>query len=558
MFVKVKKIWTKKFSKKEIEEIWDAFINATPLSKEEWENTKLLEFFKKNHQVVHPETDKWDDTEGIQPKQIKEFLKIYSLKDFEKLCLFLNTMAARDNNYLKSFISDGFISWESFFNQVMKDYYSIKNIEEVIGKIYIDLFDRKYSRYQFDKSAFKKIGENLSNITVLDSAIKMNLVKGNVTKEHFNLDSFFETRKVLWKKVKGITPQSKAILLANPNNFDKSILLKVEELFGTKQIAKLKENQQNIIAKIINMFGINALAIPKEALLNIETLTTSDRNDINISDYRVVLNKFKGLSIREYLNLINMFKSNNKIFEDFKKKDKISKEDIDLYLYIDRVISYARSREEKNALMTLDLYFWKVFQRYGVNGPEHIVQLATLFEKNKDNKCTIPNIKGSVNKYEFEMIQKNNPIGLILGYATDCCQTFDNNGEECLIAGYERENSTFFVVKKKNKIYAQSWVWEKTTKEGKRVLCFDSIEVLGKDLNKSKDILQCYLEASSHLKYDYIIAGADGNSIPKGIESLGEIKTKGFVLNNDLTLPFSGIYSDAKGDIVLIKGESND
>ena len=96
---------------------------------------------------------------------------------------------------------------------------------------------------------------------------------------------------------------------------------------------------------------------------------------------------------------------------------------------------------------------------------------------------------------DLEIIKKDNPIGLMLGYATDCCMTIRGNGESCIKAGYSNKNSTFFYVQKGKEIYAQSWVW---VDEKKGIFCFDSVEVLGdKMTDEYKDILTCYIDRKS-------------------------------------------------------------
>ena len=54
-----------------------------------------------------------------------------------------------------------------------------------------------------------------------------------------------------------------------------------------------------------------------------------------------------------------------------------------------------------------------------------------------DKETTLPNLKGSIGNYKWEIIKKDNPIGLMLGYATDCCQVIGGDGESCLKTGYE-------------------------------------------------------------------------------------------------------------------------
>jgi hypothetical protein len=181
---------------------------------------------------------------------------------------------------------------------------------------------------------------------------------------------------------------------------------------------------------------------------------------------------------------------------------------------------------------------------------------VNLYDTNKDNKLDIPIISGKVDKYSFEIITKDNPLGLILGYATDCCQVIGNSGESCLRMGYTHSKSGFFVVKKDSQIYAQSWIWEKDTKEGK-ILCFDSLEVLGKDFNKSKAILSCYQDASKILvkehKYSFVLGGIDGNSVPKGLVDTGvEIIDRDSMYRREFNIPFNNVYTDTDADGVVV------
>jgi hypothetical protein len=265
------------------------------------------------------------------------------------------------------------------------------------------------------------------------------------------------------------------------------------------------------------------------------------------------------ISIDSLYNYIQIFSKSPQIFEEITKKDEITVEDLNVYSFMHNVMQYGNTKQ-KTALAKLDLYYWKTFLRYGVNSADSILKLISLYEKNKDNEINIPIISGKSNSYEYEILEKDNPLALILGYATDCCQVIGLQGEECLRKGFEDPDSGFFAVKKKGRIYAQSWIWQKETEKGK-VLCFDSIEVLGKDLNKSKDILKAYKDISKTLveKHGYymVIAGADGNTVPEGIKNLGDYEEIDFISENDLRTPFPNVYTDARDEIVIIhtKGE---
>jgi len=561
-FVKPKKIWKKKFSNEELEQIWNVFIEATPLSKEEWEKTSLTKFMRKNFQIVHPETDKYDDTEGIQPEQLKSFLEFYSLEDFSKLIVFLNKMASQKDPFLNNFIEDGYVSWEQFFEQIIRPKLNKNDsINFLIGLIYIQHFNNALVNFSIDKDVVEKIGEDYTFIFQIIEVVKFKNLKRKISMKDIDLESFLKERENIWKEVKKIIPKSKYMLLSNPNNFDTKLLPKIEELFGSKQIAKLAEEDQRKASLMINLFGINILSIDSKLLLS-EIETLSHLNDYNfiVKDFRAGLSKIQEIvtpSLFGIHNLIVAFSKYPSIYEDIRKKENLTKEDIDLLEYIIGMLNQTRTEKEKEKLFSIEPYFWKIFKRYRVYGVRDILNLIQLFEENKDKNCNIPNIKGKSGSYEYEIIKKDNPIGLILGYATDCCQVIGNNGESCLRRGYDNEDSAFFVVKKKNRIYAQSWVWIKETNQGKKILCFDSIEVLGKDLNKSKSIMAAYKKVAEELiknhNFDMVIAGADGNSIPEGIENLGQYEDQDFIYDNDLVVPFNNTYTDANQEIIVIK-----
>jgi len=110
-YVKPKKLWTKRFSEKEISDIWNSFIEASPLSKKEWEGKSLTKVIKKQGQFIHPETDKYDDTEGVQPSHVKTILEKFSVEDMTKLFkFFYNSLIF--NSFLSLFERYGIL----FFN----------------------------------------------------------------------------------------------------------------------------------------------------------------------------------------------------------------------------------------------------------------------------------------------------------------------------------------------------------------------------------------------------------------------------------------------------------
>lgn len=86
------------------------------------------------------------------------------------------------------------------------------------------------------------------------------------------------------------------------------------------------------------------------------------------------------------------------------------------------------------------------------------------------------------NPVTYELLEKDDPSGVILGNITNCCQTLEGAAKSCVEYGLSERNSRFMVFKNKERIIAQSWVWydERTKK-----ICLDNIEIPD-SISKSK------------------------------------------------------------------------
>ena len=558
-FVKVKKIWKKVFSKEEIKTIWALFIEASPFTKEEWKGKSLYKGFKEAGQFIHPETDKYDDTVGVQPHQMKWLLEAREPKEILDFFNFLNYTV--DSEFLSRFIEDGFINWEIILELFSGELEGERSINFIKGRFSINRSSLSPLLSIFDKEVVEAIGEDkdiLENVKIL---LDINPpADKKITVDYINPENFFEKRRTLWKKAKGFSPRAEEILFANPNNFDKKLLPLIEKIWGSKQIGELEQSDRKKVRILIDSLGINALALSPDFLKSeFKKVSNLRYKAADLKDLRPILNKFKEgfTSLQSAVDIIYLLNMSQNIREAIKNKDSLTERDSKILFFISQIFNRIDDDKTKEFLSKMTWEFWRVLFRYGTRDHREFSRLAEVYE-NRAEKCSIPNIKGKSGEYTYELIKKDNPIGLTLGYATDCCQVIGLDGESCLRRGYDKENSTFFVVMKKGRVYAQSWVWTKETNNGNKVLCFDSIEVLGKNLDKSKDILSAYKEVSEQLiesGYDLVFAGGDGNSIPQGMDKLGEYKELDFIEDNDLTLPFYNTYTDAAEEIYVIKGD---
>lgn len=74
----------------------------------------------------------------------------------------------------------------------------------------------------------------------------------------------------------------------------------------------------------------------------------------------------------------------------------------------------------------------------------------------------------------YELLDKDNPLGVIVGNITNCCQTLTGAANSCVEHGLSERNSKFMIFKMKDKIIGQSWVWYD---EDRYRICLDNIEV---------------------------------------------------------------------------------
>jgi len=95
---------------------------------------------------------------------------------------------------------------------------------------------------------------------------------------------------------------------------------------------------------------------------------------------------------------------------------------------------------------------------------------------------SIPRIEGTYKDYSYEILKLDDPLAIIIGDLTDCCQRLNDNGETCMEHGMVDENGRIFVVRNKiGQIVAQSWLWR-----NKNIICFDDIENPNKLLVKAE------------------------------------------------------------------------
>jgi len=569
-YIKVKKIWEKEFSQKEISDIWDMFLSVTEkvLNRTiDWSTESYTDIVLGNpNQTLlppHPESDKYDDTEGVSPKQMKRLLKKMSLKQIENLFVLfgkksqlISTMRDPDGDlYYDN--EDRNISWKYFLKEeilkgdltvnlgkffgndlgIPKDSFASKNIAELILEIFEKeekeisqikavlayVFSGRYP-YKISEEVLLKILKEEILLSDFQALLEAKILDSGtvITSKNCNLDTFFKERESEWKKIWNFVPKDKNVLLLDPTKWSQDHFLgSMQKMFGHKQIAKLSEEQKIVFLDFYKKFG-NYLfylvpIIKHDKMKSIPTTwkinLIDETSEVSKLFLRILEDSKKGIDtmikISSFYKIIIAVSSIKSIEAELSKKSRFSTVDIESLVEAGNFVLTSNDKKIFEKISFRDL-FW--IKKANITG-DQLNRLLDLYRKTKDLKVKyIPILSGEVDGYEYEMLTKESIAGLVVGNLTQCCQRIGGIGNDCVYYGAQNENSTFFVVKKNGNVVAQSWVW--TNKSGTQ-LTFDSIECVSNAYGQG--VMQAYHEyairaLNESKKIEQITVGAYGRT----------------------------------------------
>lgn len=200
---------------------------------------------------------------------------------------------------------------------------------------------------------------------------------------------------------------------------------------------------------------------------------------------------------------------------------------------------------------------------------EEFTTAQDIFEVTKKRERSyIPTVKTDGNKYRGRILRADDPMNILAGNATNCCQKVGDAGEGSMIHASVENNGRIFIVEEIDekgevvKPVAQSWVWR-----NRDTVCFDNIEIPevekpklkedNGDIKAQQEILEIYREcAINMIKQDEKMLGKllkDGRitgemynqlviktvTVGTGYNDLGILKTSGLeaVPENEMILP---------------------
>ena len=139
---------------------------------------------------------------------------------------------------------------------------------------------------------------------------------------------------------------------------------------------------------------------------------------------------------------------------------------------------------------------------------EELDEMQNIFEETKKReKSYIPQEQSTQKRYRGRVLRADDPMNILAGNATDCCQKIGGPGEGSMKHGAMATNGRIFIVEELDecgkviRYVAQSWVWR-----NKDTICFDNIEIpesqKGKlklengDKEAQEEILKIYQECA--------------------------------------------------------------
>ena len=131
---------------------------------------------------------------------------------------------------------------------------------------------------------------------------------------------------------------------------------------------------------------------------------------------------------------------------------------------------------------------------YNQNQFERMQQIYNKAKKIKDKYIITADKSLGVNGITFRILEKDDPLGFVIGDLTNCCQHIGGAGESCVDDGYTNPEAGFIVFEESETdekgnltgetiILGQAYVWyDSKTK----TVCFDNIEIPSKIIDKLK------------------------------------------------------------------------
>lgn len=150
---------------------------------------------------------------------------------------------------------------------------------------------------------------------------------------------------------------------------------------------------------------------------------------------------------------------------------------------------------------------------------DRIQNIYNRAKKLKDQAVIRATDKGTVSDVSYRVLEKDDPLGFVIGDITNCCQHIGSVGESCVVDGYTNPNAGFLVFETadgqaadgkatgKKRILGQAYVWYDPAT---LTVCYDNIEIPSKVLAELRSGEEHHQALSMDALIQTVINSADG------------------------------------------------
>lgn len=186
--------------------------------------------------------------------------------------------------------------------------------------------------------------------------------------------------------------------------------------------------------------------------------------------------------------------------------------------------------------------------------------LQAWYLRGLNNECVFNPKKDDDGAVTYEILEKSNPLGAVIGTITNCCQVAGGVGSHCVEHGMSQPNSTFVVFRNGARIIGQAWIWyDETNKQ----ITLDNIEIPNSVLEdiydgkvNQREFVECLERLANDLIADF---GKNGRAVDDVTVGLGRNDFQDFLVNrfaeieNPHLLSGYNFYTDANRQITLLQ-----
>ncbi len=232
---------------------------------------------------------------------------------------------------------------------------------------------------------------------------------------------------------------------------------------GTYSLKINSEQNKNIVQILRNIMEDS----------DVSTILTSAKANKLFGDFEVKYDPdFRDFILKNMDTILSSDEYIESISSMQKQWSEIRAVNSNLVLTLDLAMAYIKSNSYNDVQTGNSILADRVSERnYSQKDFEKLQQIYNYSKMRVFS--TIPRVHFETEEYICEMLRLDDPMALVIGKLTDCCQELGDNAESCMIhSAVDKTGRVFYIKDKEGRPIAQSWVWR-----NKNVLCFDNIEI---------------------------------------------------------------------------------